>query len=492
MQNLFLILLGALIVFSQVMTHRGDAYAGNTRPVLYWVTDPNPARNVQVSLFRTWLKSNGHGDITVAIDTSSGGLQKTIVQGVAGVAGDLIHFPGAQRALLDDIGLITDLKPILDEMGLPAFATYEAFRGELAPDGRVCAVPSSIGCTALFVNQALFQKLGVEAPPVRWSFEDFERIGAQFVAKANPPGQKHRVHFTTLTGHETFLRSIGQFRFNETLTACGLEATALAAMYERVKRWTFDLRLVPSEAERANATVNQGYGGSEYQIFHKGYLGMFQGGRHALIQLRQMTPALPMKVIELPNGGYPNHLAGTYSVFLYRNSKKAQIAKWFFAFLRSEAYNLHVVEDADGLPPDPGMLDRVEFLRPPLHTNEWGVHGGFAAIARETMQGPETSPYVYPNAKNIKTQSFQAFFAGVIDAHTAALRNIEGLNEEIAKFMARHPEKKAAYELAARRQKQIDSLKAAGKPVPAEWYANVVFRNHDLAMGRAFQPEKRR
>ncbi|MBN8215746.1 MAG: carbohydrate ABC transporter substrate-binding protein [Spirochaetes bacterium] len=482
MKTFFFFLLIGLIIFSQAMVYQGQRETAGV-PTLYWVTDPNPARHEQIALFRAWLKKNKYPDIQVKLDVANRGLQKTIVQGVAG---DIIDAGGTQVPVLQAMGLLEEVGPRLASFGLPVFQSYEAIRHELVLDGKAYGTPCNVTPALYIVNQGLFERFGLPPPPRRWSFEEFESRGKRFVAKANE-GRKHReIFFAYRVDSVVLRRSLGLGVYNETLTGPWPDLPAVARVLKRVYQWTYVDHLIPSEAELSSMATEQGYGSADYQLFHKGFFAMTWGGRHALIQLRQMAPALHLSGVEMPNGGYPNTLTSSRSLVLYAGSRQKEWAKYFFAFLRSEDYSLHVVQDADSMPPLPAVLDRKAFLEPAAFTNEWPLHKAYAQAARELAIGYEISPFLPPTVNSLKMKAGALFMNGVITAEEAVRQAAEGVNEEIEKYVGRTPERKRQFEKAKALQVKIDALKANGEKIPAEWIANNFLRKYYLDTGKAY------
>jgi len=83
---------------------------------LYWVTDPSPSRDAHADGFLAWQKENGHIDengeplARIVIDGNNGSVDKIVIQGVAGVASDLIDTRwGSQLRLFADVGITRDV-----------------------------------------------------------------------------------------------------------------------------------------------------------------------------------------------------------------------------------------------------------------------------------------------------------------------------------------------------------------------------------------------
>ena len=84
MKYLFLCiyLLLALASYSTWKMLPTSQYQGTT---IYWVTDPNPARDEQIAIFQRWLKKDASRpqDLRVLIDAANGRREKKVIQGIS-------------------------------------------------------------------------------------------------------------------------------------------------------------------------------------------------------------------------------------------------------------------------------------------------------------------------------------------------------------------------------------------------------------------------
>jgi len=193
-------------------------------PVLYWVTDANPARAEQVERFRHWLEKNNYPRMELRLDTANNATSKKIIQGVSGVGGDVIDsFGGSALRQLHAVGLLADVTEPAKELGFDPGHTYPAIVSQIAVNDRQYAFPCNAYTTMFWVNKATFAKYGLPAPPKRWDFETFEQFGRQFVGAANPPGKRRTAFFAASVDRDIMRCSLGLSVFNETLTRCRLD-----------------------------------------------------------------------------------------------------------------------------------------------------------------------------------------------------------------------------------------------------------------------------
>lgn len=486
MQNLFLIILGILTIFSQYIIYREKTLTGasNKIPVLYWVTDANPARVQQVAVFRQWLKRNGFPDMEIRIDSANTGLQKTIIQTVTGTAGDFIDIGSGNIQYLQEMDVLRDMTSVDTDFGYRSEDTYEGTRGDIYIDGKRYGFPCNIAIAAPLVNIDLFEKLGAPRPPPRWDFDTFERMGIEFVRKANAGKKRQEVFFIDNFEQEMLRRTAGVSTFNETLTSSALNQPKYVHVLRTLRRWVVEIHLIPTAGEKASFALEQGYGAGSFQLFNRGYFGMIYAGRWALIQLRAMKANFRMDAVEPPNAGFPCSAAFSRSVVVYRGTQYPDLVPFFCAFLRSADYNLLLARDSDGNTPETPYLKSKDFLEPEGRTNEWPMHQSLARIGNTIAQGREFSPFVLQeNYLRAERKIIEGFLIGVTSAEDTARLIHDNINEEIRKHLDRHPEKRERYQTAIDRQTRIDSLKKAGKKIPLELVDNAYLKKYYRATG---------
>jgi multiple sugar transport system substrate-binding protein len=450
-------------------------------PVLYWVTDPNPARDEQIAEFYRWLAANDYPPMEVRVDAANTEITKKLIQGVSGVAGDIIDSYRAKRDLLlfHNVGMLADVTDHAEQLGFGPDRTYPAMRNALFINGRQYGFPRNVATFQFWVNQTTFDELGLPPPPAQWDFATFERHGREFVARANAAGGRQARFFAMPDQTDpvalplVMLRSVGITIFNETMTACVLDDPRTIQVLEQMHRWTYQYKILPSAGDRAAMTSAAGFGGSALQLFREGRVGMVMMGRYALLQFRRFDEPLRLAVSELPAERFRNTLIMGAVPAVYAGSGQQDLAVYFLAYLASEAYNLQIVRDADGLPPNPAYTTTEAFLRPPNYPNEWGAHAAFARAALELAVPYDYNEFILPAmVSRLLERSYEAFMNNLIDAPEAARRMQRDLNAEIARNLAQRPRLADVHAGRLRQQAAIDDLKARGLPIPASLIEN--------------------
>ncbi len=590
MKCLFAVLL-ILLVAAGVLTALMMPDARSEVPVIYWVTDPNPARIEQINTFHDWLIANGYaaptdrgrleelfgaraageffrwhggradansrapvrvldwmiergyaagveppdvhpgrnvwavgGDdgsrlvipkVELRLDTANRDPTKQIIQGVSGVAGDIMDLwsGSGDMPYFQEIGLLHDVTEPAGRLGFDISKTWPATAYEISQveeDGNrhQYMFPCNVCAHEFWGNAGTLRKHGQDIPPRRWTWEEFERRGKAFVAAANE-GKRHRdTFFANQMPLEVMHRGLGLSRFNETLTRCTLDDPRFVRVLELKVKWTYEDRILPSRADLESFATESGYGGSTLQLFNSGNYAMFWMGRYALIQLREFyetSGPIEYFICEPPHGGFPNSFTGTRSAAVYSGGEHKDLAVLFLAYLASEAYNMQIVADADALPPCPKYAETPQFKKPRAYPNEHGVHEAFSAAARNIAIPSVFSPFTATRSVGrILSQGEEKVLSDVASAEAVAEDVARRVQREIARKLAENPSLVPRYEKACALQEKIDerldalrqaeALREAGKDVPpelarrakkipADWIANVFLARYYAAKG---------
>jgi multiple sugar transport system substrate-binding protein len=462
-------------------------------PVIYWVTDRNPARVLQVDTFHDWLRKHGHVTkdghpvVELRLDMSNNDLSKKIIQGVSGVGSDIMDVQnGSNMRLFQQMGIIADVTDAAAKMGFGLDQTFPALEPEITVDGRQFMFPCNVNSSMFWVNPKVFAELGMDLPPMRWTFEEFERMGVEFNRRANPAGTppNQRRFFADQVDVNVMRRSLGLSLFNETLTACDLDDPRYVRVLELRRKWIYEDNFLPTPDDMTAFATQQGYGGAKLALFGQGNFAMVHGGRYYLIKFRDFADLTDLQVVEPPHGGFPNVTIATRAAVLYAGSKHPELAKLFLSFLASDDYNNTIVEDGDSLPPNPRLTTTPAYLNPPAHRGEAQANQQFVRVAQELAIGGVYSPFILDTTaqREIKFQQ-DDFLIGNKTAQEAARLTAQNINARMADEVRRKPELQDEYERRCAIQKQVDEYLAAGKKLPRAWVVNPFYLRYYQEQG---------
>ena len=497
--GIFILLLG--MGFTTVFTEPDLA---SDVPVLYWVTDANPARYEQVDLFHQWLVDHGHVTdggkplMELRLDTASSDNTKKIVQSVAGVAGDIMD---CDLALMRDLGVLEDVTEAAREFGFDPSVTYPGVESHLVFDGRQYGFPCNVSTSVLWANIDTFAELGLEPPPQNMDADTFERLGREYVKRANAdnPG-KRRFFCESLAGWQsnsmllTMLRSTGLSLLNETMTESRLDDSRFLEVLDRFYQWTYVDNLTPTAAQESSFAAESGYGGGAgLALFQTGQYGMIMRGRWGLIRVRDFEhqPELSVSLMPTMPGGVSCVVVGARRAGVYKGSKHPELAVLFLAFLASEPYSQQIVDSSDALPPLPRLAQTEAFKRPPAHPNEWGAHEPIDVAAREKGIAEPISPFVPTSYiwREVSIARDHVMTSNRVKTPEQAVADCaRAINNEIARDVAASPEKQERFKQLTATQDKIDRYRAEGKTVPLEWITNPFYRWYYVQQGWSDPP----
>lgn len=444
-------------------------------PPVFMTGSPGPEMSERLEAFQKWQATRGGSAINLQLDAVNSGMNKIIMQGVSGMAADILQANGsADLGYFASIGLLADLGPYAKKGGYLPDRFLSAIRGEMLVEETQFGCPVSLYLLVTYINRATFEELGLEVPPPQINWEEFERRGKEFVAKANPPGQRPRRFFVSGVNTTALRRSLGLDSFNETLTRCTLDDPRNARVLDLIHRWTYKDRLIPSGTDMA-ALVSDGdagvFGPRLYQ-FKIGNIAMITGGNYLTPALRRLG-SIPLSVTMPPYAEFPNAILGAQMLTLYAGSKQPEAAVAYFEFLQSEEFYQTLLHNGDGIPTTKEQAHREEYLRPPDYPNEWGCNEEIVRSVEEAGFPYTVSPFVSFGVYNrIDNAAIDRFNTGLLTAKEAGERAAMEINDEIALNIKRRPALRKKHDELMTIQKEIEARRARAEKVPREWIRN--------------------
>lgn len=352
MKTFLLITLAALLVFTFGMfaTRPSDGSPGKT--TLVWVTDQNPLRTEQTTLF-----ARLHPGDEVSIDPGNGDTQKVIVQCQAGVGPDVFDYWGEGNfTAFVKSGIAFDLTDEFAKRGIRPQQEWWplALPWTVTPDGRVFGVPCNVGVDAIWFRKDLCDAAHVPYPRDSWSQQEFIDTAERLTLKgSNGKVVHYGFLFDFYDGYDEFLPSFGGTLFNKAGTACTLDSPPSIACVNFLKDLIYKYHVSPSPDDEQSMTTGGDWGGlGPIAYFRKSLGAMALGGRWWLAQLRgdirdrqfRLGSAVP-PVIRFPHfsGG------GTRAIMVNRQSKHLREAIEFAVYLATKDYSELLNDQGDAL-----------------------------------------------------------------------------------------------------------------------------------------------
>jgi len=465
-----LVLIGlSVLVVGTLPERRSDV------PLLYWTTDANPARGLQMAAFEKWMADKGYRAVDIRLDSNNTGTMKVIIQSDSGVGSEIIDiYSGAQLQQYVAAGVLTDVTDLAKEYGFGLDKTYKYVREEITVDGRQYSFPCNVTAWPLTINKALLEREGLPAAKFDWTWDEFLEWCLK-VRKVDKNGRVTRYAIWPFDIWRIWPTNGGTI-FNETMTRCTLDSPQVLEATQFYYDLMFKHRVMPTPSDQSAAASQGGYGGSRVQWLGNEMVVAIHIGRFGLIQLRKFKDFEPDVAL------YPHKVVPI--MFLYSRSagvnaiaKDKKLAARFLQYLADRPYNEIIIADSDSLPPNPKMAETSEFLTPVEFPGEHGAHAKYLRAVEEYGVGREYSRFVLPTVVDSK---IEYYFSGVASKDITvkeALRKItDAINLEISRAVDRDNKLKPLYDKALARQREIDRLKAAGKKVPLDMIDNPVIR----------------
>jgi multiple sugar transport system substrate-binding protein len=477
------------LLLASAVTYFSFSGSSKERPVLYWVTTAEPIRAGQLELFQEWLKKNDYPEMEIRIDVRAkkNAEVKNTVQGVSGVAADLIDCFAGEVLLYQAVGMLEDVTDVAKEMGFEGSQTYSSERASMHIDGRQYGFPRNAGPGFLWVNSEAFERVGLPVPPHEWSFDEFERIGRAYVEAHNIPGRRQEFYFVRALGggvRAILARSMGTDIFNETMTKSNYGTDVFREVFELNYRWIYDSRIVPTikEAE-ALSSNSSALSQVEMYLFSQGNFGVMSGGRWGLMHFREVGPH-QLSISEYPHGGFRNGYSGGGIVGVYAKSKRKELAYYFLKFLASEEFNHQIIENGDGLPPVTQYTETEEYLHPAKYPNEWDLHDRIRRIEVESGIAYSFSPFVLrAEDTRLEKNAFDKFIVNRSSAEEALAMASKLVNESMLRRAYQSEKSQLHYEKLLKDQETIERLRNEGKLVPLELITNPFYRRYYVEKG---------
>jgi len=503
MRTVFITTFFCLVIASVVMALM-EPKARIEGTVLYWMTDMNSARLEQVGLFHAWLEKHGYPRIELRIDATNNDDTKKILQGVSGVAGDLIDmYSFGTPRYLHEIGLLEDISDAAKRGGFDPSLTFESLLDEITIVNshgirQQYAFPRSVMSPMYYVNLETLKKYGQPIPSRNWTIQQFETAGKAFVAAANTPDGLRRYFWADTVDITMLRRGMGLLEFNETGTRCILDDERNVRVLELFYRWTYVDHLIPSGVDVSAFATENVYGGRSAYLFNEGNFALFFGNRNWLVQFREFNEKrrqdgkspMDLTVVEAPHQGFPNRIVGSHMTGVYAGSSHKDLAMYFLAFLASEDYNMQVIQSGDSLPPNPVFTKRDAYLQPLQFPGEWEINQAFEEGVH-TAIGGTNSPFIQQRVwQRIEGVCANDLMGHRIDARTSATNAADRINEEIQRNLQDDPSLMPLYEQLNSLQQKIDERRSLGQKIPLEWLKNPFHQAYYKFKGWVEEPQQ--
>jgi len=390
MKLVFVSSFAVLVLLSVVAWMWRPAERTEGRTEIVWISDDNPVRREQIELFNR-LYPQYH----LRLDPQNAGMEKTIVQCLAGVGPDVFDcYSGFQLTAFVRSGIAMDCTDAMAERGIDVYANWPCLIPLVVQDGRAYGHPDNTHAPALWFNKNLFDEAGIPYPRGGWTWEEFIPI-AQKLTRFDDRGRP--IQFGLMMGSwdwtSIFLGQWGASIYNPQGTRSALDSPEAAAAAQFYQDLIHKYGVLPSPTAETAMATSGGWGSGVISLFGAGRGAMAVGGRWWLCILRNKDYAnLRLGAVELPYGPSKRIFGGGRSTLVNAKGNRIEGALKFLEYMHGKPWNDLINRQADGIGPVIKYNYTEEFLLNPEHPEE-----DYNAVWRTALENAipmEVSPYV--------------------------------------------------------------------------------------------------
>ncbi len=388
MKSLFALLFAFMLVCTVVIQTVGRPVPPAGKTPLVWTSDDNPLRKQQIGLFNRL-----HPALSLSLDPANEGMEKVIVQSLAGVGPDLFDCRDAsQLSAYVKAGIAWDVTDELAKLGIDVPRDVWPCVLPLARlEGRVYGVPTNVGAAAVWLNKDLFERDGVPPPRGSWTWGQFVPLAQRLTLRSADGRVKQFGFLFDWYNWPHFIYGFGGRTYNADGTRCVLDSPEAVAGIQMMQDLVYRYRVSPSPVEEASLASQGGWGSGTINLFGAKRAAMALGGRWWLANLRNFEN-LELGAVESPYGAVRAYGAAARVTLVNRNSPRRREALLFLAYLASPQYNKLLTDQADGTPAFPRYMNGPDYLLNPQYPKEDFNEVWRTATAFSTPG--EASPYV--------------------------------------------------------------------------------------------------
>lgn len=280
-----------------------------------WSTGPNPARRVQMAMFRVWHLREFGTPVDVIADPSNRDLTKSIVQSVAGAGPDVIEYiGGAHLRTLVDAGIALDITEYAAEHDFGVDSVFPAAVSSIAIDRdgepRQYGYPCNLDYKVLLYHRDLFRLAGEPEPTGGWTIDDMRAVGERVLASKALPSRP-RFAFMNLLPFNAVIQGGGRLFADDRATYSAFNSPETVAALRAYQDLMYVHGTTPRPAEAASmaASTAGGFGGgatvSAPGLFAQKSVLMHIGGRWEYVVFaianrdRVYLPAIDRRLAEI-------------------------------------------------------------------------------------------------------------------------------------------------------------------------------------------------
>jgi multiple sugar transport system substrate-binding protein len=408
---------------------------------LVWVSDDNPARREQIRLFNRL-----YPQYDLRLDPTNTGMEKVIVQSLAGVGPDLFDcYDGFQLSAYVKSGIAWDVTEPLQGAGIDVHKDlWPAVHPNILHEGRVYGFPTNAAVNAVWFNKDIFDKYHLPYPKGPWTWEEFIPLAQRLTVRDEKGRIEHFGFLCDWWNWPQFVLQWGGKLYTDDGTRCIVDSPEAVAGVQFLQDLIYKYHVMPSPVEEAAMATQGGWGTGTITFFGAGKGAMALGGRWWLCSLRDYR-GLRLGAVECPHGPYRVFRGYGRATLINSKSPRRWQALDFLKYEASKPYNDLINHQADALAPVIRFCFTPEYLHDPAFPQE-----DFNAVWRDVMKfgvPDQISPFINgQRASRILNKQLDLVKNNQKTAQAALETAAREINAEIQKTLEQDPQLRLRYE----------------------------------------------
>jgi multiple sugar transport system substrate-binding protein len=433
-----------LLLMSLAAWHMLPADREDGRILLTYACPTFPAKLEQVELFE---KLNP--EYQVRVDASNTGMEKTIVQSIAGVGPDFFNsYSMFQTTAYVQAGIAKDITDDLQDAGIDIGNTvWRTALKHVIRDDRVYGFPYNASAHAFYYNQDHFDGSNIPHPTGLMTQEEFLELAQKLTVRDAEGRVKCYGFLFEWWTWPHFVSQWGGRVYSEDGSRCEIDCPETIAAIQFMRDLVWKYKVTPSPAQEAGMSTSGGWGSGTITWFGGGRAAMASGGRYWMVAFRNKEnyPDLRLGVVECRLGPVRKYQSHCGVVLVNKHSPRVDHALKYLTYMAGKEYNELVNRQADGLGPIETYSFTDAFMNNPDYPEEttnqvWRDVLKYSVPVEDSpfVNGGTASRIIMSQLEMVKANSKSAADA----MHTAK----EQINREIEKTLKRNPKLRARYE----------------------------------------------
>jgi len=454
MKWLFVGAFAVLVLLSCVAWSLRPAPAVAGKIPLQWVSDDNPARREQIALFNRL-----NPQYELRLDPNNIGMEKVIVQSIAGVGPDLFDcYDGFQLSAYARSGIAWDITDRLKEYIDFEKDVWSADFPNFILDGHAYGFPTNACTNAIWFNKDVLEANGIPFPSGPWTWDEFLQVAQKLTVREGRRVKRFGL-LCDWWNWRQFVIQWGGDVYSSDGMRCVIDSPQAVAGIQFLHDLMYKYKVMPTPAEEAAMATAGGWGSGTITFFADAKGAMALGGRWWLCTLRTVQQNKKEKgerfrlgAVECPHGPFRVFRGYGRATLVNKNSPRREQALEFIKYEAGRPYNDMVNHQADALGPVKSYCYTPGYLHDPDYPEE-----DFNAVWRDIMQYsvPDyNSPFVNGQAASrILDRQLDLIKSDEKPVAEALRIAAQEVNEEIQKTLQRDPELRARYDELMRKKR---------------------------------------